>query len=179
MAGGIDSEEEDDVGWVMHIRWTLYNARTLDALEAPQAIPRPGIEGTKGRFRKLGRSIRPRARGLTLVFSFLRFLRQQRLHDALRASFFLHFLAQVLLSSLLARPSSLLPLLFPYLLIFYIIIYLLSLFYHIRLEEVVLSCKLNIFVRSLARSIPLFSFPIYSASTLAAVPPLAVPIEHR
>lgn len=26
-------------GWVVHIRWATYNARTLGALEAPQAIP--------------------------------------------------------------------------------------------------------------------------------------------
>jgi len=35
---GVDSEKDGD-GWMMHIRWTPYNARTLNALEAPQAIP--------------------------------------------------------------------------------------------------------------------------------------------
>ena len=28
------------LGWVVHIRWATYNARTLRALEAPQAMPR-------------------------------------------------------------------------------------------------------------------------------------------
>lgn len=54
---GVDSEEDGD-GWVMHIRWTTYNAPSAHSRLLKQT--REGIKGTKGRFRKFGRALNTR-----------------------------------------------------------------------------------------------------------------------
>ena len=43
--GGEGLVGEGWAGWVVHIRWATYNARTLGTLEAPQAMPVKGRRG--------------------------------------------------------------------------------------------------------------------------------------